>query len=497
MAWQPERHEGAALRSTALAHGAPPSPFTVVVWVALAACASTLLLATTNQLCMNVAVVPFLWVLPLALYLLTFILCFESDRWYRRSWGSWASLVALGSGIALWFLGTGLGLVPQVAIHSAILFIGCMTCHGELAAARPSPRHLTVFYLWLGIGGALGGVFVGVLAPMLFEHYTEFPLALLGCSALLILARRRTEIGRLLALRPKRVAAVAAGVALVAFAASRLAVGSSPGAEARRNFYGVLQVFQRPTEGGPQIALRHGTTLHGTQFLADEKRRLPTTYYGADSGAGVAIEHHPRRADGARIGVVGLGAGTLAAHAAAGDEIWFFEIDRDVEAFARARFTYLADAEQRGAKVRVSIGDARLVLEGLLRSGGSSGFDVLVLDAFSSDAVPVHLLTREAFEIYRAHLAPGGVLAMHVSNRYLDLDPVVRGAATALGFEARSIHGGRDPALGTEHSEWLLVAEPAFFAIDAVAKACRRWPADAREPRVWTDDFSSLFGLID
>lgn len=484
---------------------ARPTRFTIGVWLALAACASTLLLATTNQLCVNVAVVPFLWVLPLALYLVTFILCFDSDRWYRRERASWALLAALAAGVALWFGGAGLELVPQVVLYAAVLFVGCMVCHGELAASRPDARYLTSFYLWVAAGGALGGILVGLVAPAVFDGYWEFPLALLSCCVLLIVARRRVELERVLAGRKRLVALGMPLVAALGLSAagvshdSSAATGGRHGVrETRRNFYGVLQVYEQADEAGSeQVVLRHGTTLHGTQFLGPGKRRLPTAYYGPDSGVGLALKWHPRRPAGLRIGAVGLGAGTVATYAEPGDLVHFFEIDGDVLELAREHFTYLDDAEQRGADVEVSLGDARLVLEDALREAGPMDLDVLVLDAFSSDAVPVHLLTREAFRVYERHLAAGGVLAVHVSNKYLDLAPVVRGAAAELGKEAVSIQSRRDRALGREASEWIVVAEEEFLALPAVTEASRTWPADARAPRVWTDDFSSLFPLLD
>jgi SAM-dependent methyltransferase len=458
------------------------------LWAALAACASTLLLAFTGHMTLNIAAIPFLWVLPLALYLLSFVLCFEASGWYRR----WLFLPLLAAGFAaicVTLTRSNPSLWTLIPLYSATLFVACMVCHGELARSKPHPRYLTGFYLMLALGGALGGVLVGLVAPNAFHDLYELPLGMIAlcvCAGLALLRDRASLFHG----RWGTAARIAFLVAVVALGVQLSRTYRENAADLRvmlRNFYGVLNV--RDSGEGPYAmrVLSHGTIIHGKQFLEDAKRDLPTTYYGVTSGVGLAILDARARGP-VRIGVVGLGAGTLAAYGRTGDFIRFYDINPQVLDLARSEFSFLKDSP---AKVDVELGDARLSLEG----EAPQNFDVLALDAFSSDAIPVHLLTVEAFRAYLRQLKPGGILAVHISNRYLDLVPVVQQAAQALSLELREVNNDDDDDAGVYRSDWLLVsATPAAF-VGPLLKEAQRVIATQRV-RLWTDDYSDLYRIL-
>lgn len=443
----------------------PPVP-SLAGWGLLAAAPSALLLATTNQLCREIAATPFLWVLPLALYLLSWILTFERDRWYHRTGFAVLAGVAAPAASAVLTLGLVAPLWSHVAIDSLALFAGCVLCHGELARSRPDPQQLTGFYLAAAAGGALGGAWVGVAAPRLFLSYAEFPIALAACAGAVIVVWLRARY------RPPLAAWAALFTAVVAPLAS---LGNRPAGdllEARRNFYGILRV----TDRGDRRVLNHGRVMHGAQLVDWKKRSWPTTYYGPDTAVGQALEHHPRRPGPLRVGVIGLGVGTLAAYGQAGDVFRFYEINAAVVELARRHFTFLSDSK---AGIEVAVGDARVVLE----REAPQNFDLLAVDAFSSDAIPVHLLTAESVDVYRRHLRPDGLLVLHISNQALDLWPVTRGLAARLGWGARRVITAGNDNRGTHAATWVVVSAAG--------------PGDPPSPAVlWTDDFSSLWRAL-
>ena len=472
-----------------------------LLWIAFAAVPSLLLMAVTTHLSTNVAPIPFLWVLPLSLYLLSFILCFDSTRWYKRGLFLGALpllLIIMAMSLSPDFRYTNfrfewlstlagwLGSVRgQVLLFNIGLFVACMVAHGELARRRPHPRFLTGFYLRLSLGGALGGLFVAWVAPRLFTTYLELPLGLAAGAAVAGLALA-WEIGP--SRRWRTVAAAALGLLALGLGvhAFRLDRDDDHTTVARgRNFYGTLAVFDNPEHTWRTLA--HGTITHGGQFLDPAKANRPATYYSLDSGVGLAISslgEQPRK-----LGVVGLGAGSLAAYGRSGDRIRFYEINPLVEPFARRHFSYL---EKGLATTEVVLGDARLSLE----AEAPQGYDLLAIDAFSSDSIPVHLLTREAFALYLRHLAPGGVLAVHVSNHYLELQPVVRASVDALGQTARVVDTDTDEDAGSYGSTWVLVTRnetffnrPAFQQNEDV----KHLPGAAL---IWRDDFSNLFRVL-
>jgi hypothetical protein len=469
-----------------------PNAGDYLVWILLPACASVLLLAYTSHLSQNVAPIPFLWVLPLALYLASFILCFEGRGWYRR-WIYLPLLVAGFAGVAS-TLAYGWNHPPikvMVPLYAGTLFVACMACHGELARAQPHPRHLTIYYLMISVGGALGGLFVSLAAPRLFTELYELPIGMVA-TALAIgfaLAHERSHA-------PDRVARWLPMA--TAFAAGALGVALWQVYEYRtqdsiarvRNFYAAMRVEEYGTGASRQRTLTHGTITHGKQYLDDAKRRWPTTYYAEDSGVGRSIAAR-QSAGPVKLGVIGLGVGTLATYGREGDVVRIYEINPQVVDLAREKFFYLADTR---AKTEMALGDARLVLD-RESAQGSQGFDVLAVDAFSSDSIPVHLLTREAFGIYFRHMKPDGILAVHISNRYLDLEPVVKAAADAYGKVARIYDNDDVDERGVYSSTWvLLAANEAAFAHEKFSVTKPLEPT--RKIRAWTDDYSDLYAIL-
>lgn len=672
-----------------------PGIDTMLLWLGLAACSSAMLLATTNQLCIDVATVPFLWVLPLSLYLISFIICFDSPQWYdRRAYGL---LLLACAPVACWVINEGadVNISKQVAIYATILFACCMTCHGELVSCKPHPRYLTLFYVLISAGGALGGVFVAIVAPYTFHGYWEYHIGLVACCAVTLFAWCRQRVWLrapsaafwiwalitaanvalvgyyvyepledvvdasdetivfgvyglilfvglivtgaierrwkgLIALwsvlsavlcawfigygtwqfsavmsttirtviitsaimspviataalwcvhwinqrwpdsAPSRfyllgmlyplVAGVCAGlfyfdiikdwqavsfatttgaallmewsarsfrgkdkaslgfwfwvpaITLMMLLSNRLAVivksenivdNDKQTVYTSRNFYGVLRVQKESSEDdedfiAPKYSLTHGQIKHGFQFIDEYWKTQPTTYYGRESGVGIAIQMSRERQNESdtrplRVGVVGLGTGTIAAYGEKGDTFRFYDINPDVVALSDKFFTYLHDSP---ASTEVVIGDARIMMEREIAAGQSQQFDVLAIDAFSSDAIPVHLLTSECGDIYRQHLKLGGILAIHISNRFLDLNPVSRGLAEHLGWNAYQIENSEDDLTGVFSSTWILLTSDEELGSDPeFLKSVTPWKDDEKILH-WTDDYSGLWQVL-
>ena len=486
LAW---RSRGADVLLSTGGEAEKPGPALQALWAALAACASMLLLAFTGHMTLNIAAIPLLWVLPLALYLLSFVLCFEASGWYRR----WLFLPLLAAGLAavcVTMSRSNPSIWSLIPLYSATLFAACMVCHGELARLKPHAAYLTEFYLMVALGGASGGVFVGLLAPAVFRDLYELPFAMIALCILAVVALERDPQSLLHGRwrTPMRITCLALMLAL-SFALTRVYRNSSAGALVlSRNFYGVLNVTDWGEGPAAMRILSHGTIIHGKQFLEPDRRDWPTTYYGPESGVGLAIRDAGTRGT-LRVGLVGLGAGTLAAYGRRGDVFRFYDINPEVVELARSKFTFLKDSP---AKVEVALGDARLSLE----REPIQDFDVLALDAFSSDAIPVHLLTVEAFRTYLRHLKPRGVIAVHVSNRYLDLIPVLQQAARQFSLELREVDNDDDDDKGVFRSDWVLLsASPAAFEGKLLRIAAQRI---ITEPHVrpWTDDYTDLYSIL-
>jgi hypothetical protein len=526
-----------------------------LLWISLAACASVLLLATTTLICQDIAVSPFLWVLQLSLYLLSFIVCFESDRWYRREIFHPLFGVTVALVIVVSLPNAHYSFMMQLAAYSAVLFAGCMVCHGEAARTRPSAESLTVFYFCIATGGAVGGIVVGVIAPGMFPNYWEYPLGVLGCVAVLLSASARErsswwhtgrtslalqilagavllaptilapvwrEAARLRPLIGVGAAAVLTGAAVFRYAMEQRTSKTAPApflvrSAARivlalltaglvipqkaalyhviastRNFYGVLSVVSVEQEN--YLALRYGSTVHGFQYQDPQRARLATGYYGPGSGANLVIRNWPQHP--MRVGLVGMGVGTLAALAQSGDVFRFYEINPGVYKLSSGKHPYFTFLRDSPARIEVVLGDARLSLEREAHRGDLQKFDVLVLDAFSSDAIPMHLLTRQAFSVYQEHLrGPASVIAVHISNQTLDLRPVLAGIGREFGLYARRVY----PLLGTgpfSESDWILLSrDSALLSRKEIAQHSEPFPEETR-PLFWTDDYCDLLHVI-
>jgi len=514
----------------------PESPGTVdmLLWLALAANASVMLLATTHQVSQDLAVIPLLWVLPLAFYLLSFILCFDHDWWYKR-W-IFGPLLAVGSLAVVYIMANEdiLTIWVQITIYSIVLFAACMVCHGELVRLRPVSRYLTWFYLIVGTGGALGGIFVAVVAPLIFNNYWEYHLGLISTGLLAMICVHRhirqkrlatREIDESLSVKQKGKKAKR-----IARKRSRLALPSKQGAGYRwgslslwgatllvflvvvvglgkdvlrqhdwtvlssRSFFGVTHIIEH---GNDMRLMEHGRTIHGAQLLNPRWRREPTTYYERDSGIDIALAEYRRLMlpDGGpiRIGVVGLGTGTIAALTQAGDRLRYYEIDPEVRRLASDHFTFIEDSE---ASVEVILGDARIMLEQEAEQNSYQNFDVLVVDAFNSDAVPMHLLTQEAIALYHRHLKPRGLLVFNVTNRYLNLGAVVRGFAQNSDREVIRLYtngSGISPFSG----EWAVMTDNrSFRASETIRVAATEWSDEDSLPIQWTDEYASLWRAV-
>ncbi len=542
------------------------SALTKLLWLLLPACASLLLLAVTNKLCQDVAVIPFLWVLPLALYLLSFVICFDNPRWYQRTPFVLALIAAMVAICWALFQGTDAPLRAQVVIYAAGLFACCMVCHGELYRLRPAPNQLTSYYLMISAGGALGGLFVALAAPRLFNGLYELHWGLLLCGLLLLviccLERTGENVGTWRRLGSALTLALFGGfdqaiarlashagtisskhavtlrlgmwamLALIlatwiargrfqkfrhwrlisclwlSFGIAALAVtlhlqvrrSETEAVYRSRNFYGTLAVceYRKSDPLGHYYLLQHGRITHGIQFTDPERSRWPTSYYCEGSGVALAMAVLP--AGPRHIGVIGLGTGTMAAFGRAGDSMRLYEINPEVQRLATSRFTYLSNSP---AHIEVVMGDARLSLE----REPPQQFDLLALDAFSSDAVPVHLLTKEAFDLYDRHMKPGGIIAVHISNRYIDLEPVVVNLARAFDYRLAIINLEEDEEGYDEEGEesrwwryastWVLLSQDSsILNAEAIQTAATAVRTNLPSIPLWTDDFASVFQVL-
>ena len=574
-------------------------------WVLLSACGSALLLSTTTQMTINIAIDPFLWVLPLAVYLITFILCFDSDRWYVRE-VYWALLpIAVVNVVRILYFGLDLGFADQIFGYLFVLFVACMCLHGELSRMRPETNHLTLFYLMVSIGGAVGGIFVAIVAPVAFDALYEYPLLLVLCFMIVgAIALKQTLAKQFLTTTLKgnewRVACLAIGLVAVAVGciatftpstwdiASRssmtqalftqwyqyslatlvmtfvaLTIGAdlmrryqkqslahwlsrngaplavivlTTGAtvvlieslawvtiedERRqiikdRNFYGTLSIREYEL-GTPEhyLGLRHGNISHGEQLTSNP--HWPTAYFAPTTGIGIAMTIQQQlivEERSFRAGIIGLGVGTLAAYSNAKiqpeqfpenyvvphrptypDTFRFYELNPMVNDWAETKFSYLQDARNRGADIVTIEGDARIVLEHEFDTGNAQDFDLFVVDAFSSDAIPVHLITQEAIELYWQHLSADGVLALHISNRVIDLAPVVTRIAKELGYKLILVKNKKMPSKHTSRSTWMLMTNNTAFLSQIISSNKHTYLPEPGP--LWTDDFSSVYEVLE
>ena len=480
-AWISRSVEAPAPAAVAAEPDAPPELRTRLLWLALSACGSMLLLSVTNHLTQNVAPIPLLWVLPLALYLLTFAMAFNRRSLYSHWLMVRLLAVMLGAlGYAIYDPSFAEKLQVSVPLFGAGLFVCCLFCHGELYRLRPAASQLTRYYLTISLGGALGAIFVGLVAPYIFRNVYEFPLTLLVMALFALFALWRE--GWL-----ARISWSAAAVAMAVVLALNIRARREDSIVMVRNFYAALRVTETKNDGQVIRTLLHGTIDHGEEFMDPAKRLLPTSYYGPDSGVALALNkccEGPKK-----YGVIGLGTGTLAAFGKAGDTVRYYEINPQVLEISRNSFYFLRETP---AKVDIVLGDARLSLE----REDPQQFDVLAVDAFSGDAIPVHLLTREAVALYFRHLKPEGILAIHTSNTYLDLAPIVKQIAGQAGVSATLISNEDDDENLISTSDWVLLTKSKRLA--ALFES-----SEGAEPivvppklRLWTDSYNNLFYIL-
>src|SRR5262245_11234787 len=468
--------------SGGLAPAIPPAPRDYGMWLLLSAMGSFMLLAVTNHISHDVASVPFLWILPLTLYLLSFILCFEGGGWYKRHLFLGPLLVVVGAMAWAIYAERGIADIKEaVLLFSAGLFVMCMFFHGELAAMKPSPRYLTRFYLMVSLGGALGGLLVGFGAPRLFNTYYEFGGGLVVTLLIAVYLTRH--------MRPFVPMLVLGFVGFTGFYVYSYIAQLSKGTRLMtRNFYGTLRVKDTglANEQGAVRRLMHGVIMHGEQYLAPERRNEPTTYYGSTSGIGRLIRN--LQGQPLQVGVVGLGTGTLAAYGRPGDVYRFYEINPQVIDVARREFSFLGNSK---AKIETVLGDARLTME----REPSQQYDVLVIDAFSSDSIPVHLITREAVGVYLRHMKPDGVIAFHVTNRFLRLAPVVKRIADDQRLKVILLVDEAEES-DLSKTDWVLLARNETVLGRPEIAEGRDEINDIPRMRVWTDDFNNLFQIL-
>ena len=453
---------------------------TLGLWLALSAMGSALLLAVTNHVTQNIASVPFLWVLPLALYLLTFIICFDHPRWYRRA--LFVPLLGIAVPLMAWMTDS-LDLQIAAPLFAAGLFVGCMFCHGELARLKPDPNHLTLYYLMVALGGALGALVVAIGAPLALSGYYEMQIALVLLSVLAMARLIDTPV-------VVRSAGAAVTVLVVWLAWAGVQAYREDVRVMERDFYGVVRTKDR-MEVFPFRAVYQGAINHGGQLLDPALQKRPTSYFGPSSGYGLVFASLP---PGPRhVGVIGLGAGALAAYAQPEDHWVFYEIAPSVIRVAQQEFTYLSKS---AARTEIVLGDGRLSLE----REKPRNFDVLAIDAFSGDAIPMHLLTREALQVYLKHLKPDGVLVFQATNRFVDILPVIRRLADEAGLYTAHVADGPDYSEGPEYwlsgTDQVIVTRNAELIESQLIKSAAKPAPERNDLPVFTDDYYNLLRIL-
>jgi hypothetical protein len=469
--------------------GESPTLARRALWFALAAAPSALLLAMTDYMLQNIAPIPLFWIVPLALYLLSFIFAFNSLRWFVQPY--WYVILALATaGLVYGMSGhDGHADIALLPLFAASLFVSCLVCHGELALSRPSPRRLTEFYLLISAGGAAGGLAVAVGAPAIFNG--PYDLAILVPATILVILVAAAGHYRTWLNASWRFAGLACGVAFLVLTACGVGYftlsGYSDSLAVARNFYGVLNVRYVPLTPVPLHELVNGNILHGQEYIMPGVRDEPISYYSRESGIGVALEELGRQGP-LRVGVIGLGIGTIAAYGRPGDVYRFYEINPLVPKIARQHFWYLGD---NPARTDIVMGDARLSLE----REPPQKYDLLVVDAFVSDSIPIHLLTREAFQLYWRHLKPDGVLVVHVSNRFAALAPIVARAAIESGKTALLVRNKSALSGVISPAEWMLVtSRTELFDRAGFPTRSARFVEPVK--RAWTDDYSDIWSVL-
>ncbi len=455
-----------------------PNAMRILLWIGLSMVPSILLLATTNQVCQEVAVVPFLWVLPLALYLVTFIICFEAPYLYVRLvfYPLFAASIILA--VVCLHLGVNAPMWLQAGGLISAFFFGSMVCHGELACNKPQSSYLTLYYLAISVGGALGGIFVVLIAPNIFQSYFELHVGYVLAICLTAIAFHSRVDNKFFQFIDYRISAiiglvivVGLSIPVVHHAATEDIVEDDEELVYRvRDFWGILTV--KTEYIGEEYEMRYltnGRISHGNQYTAEDRQLRKTTYYCAGSGVGLAVERNPKRLnfESMKIGVIGLGTGTMAAWGETGDKIRFYEINPEVKKVAEEYFFYTKMArEKNGVDVDIILGDARIQMERQLKRDEKQEFDVLAVDAFSSDAIPRHLLTKECVQLYEKHMAKNGIIAIHISNRFLDLEGICFRIGTELGYQPMLIECDEPVDDWGYSNSWVLFTKNEEFRRD-------------------------------
>lgn len=483
---------------------APLRPKQILLWIALAATGTLLLLSLTNQVCQDIAVVPFFWVVPLSLYLLSFVISFDHPRWYHR--GVWIPLAILSVGGVTYLLhdqvsGEEMHFAWQLGLFLAAILSCCLVAHGELVRRKPEVHHLTAFYLSIAFGGALGGFFVSFVAPQIFNGYWELHLsfAILAFLTAAMIHRDFRPRGKRFRVTAALVS-IALLIGLIVALSLHISLERDDAIASRRSFYGVLRVYEEGSDPENRYrSIYHGRISHGMQYTDAAFENLSTTYYTENSGLGLAFRFHPARVKkpsaNLHVGAIGLGSGTVMTYSQPGDRFRFYEINAQVEELAREYFTFLRNGL---GEESVVLGDARISLEKEWAKEGSNEFDLLILDAFSSDAIPLHLLTNESIELYLKHLKPDGVLAVHISNLHLDLSPPVRTLAEKHSLDAIPIeHDPSDDEATAYYSDWVLLTRSRQLRESIEAKSYdTSWWKEDYDPVFWTDNYSNLLDVI-
>ncbi|MGD9591385.1 MAG: fused MFS/spermidine synthase [Candidatus Berkiella sp.] len=475
----------------------PLKKSSMLFWVILTFLSCALLLSSTQIMLQDVAGFPLLWVVPLSLYLISFIITFSYPSLYVNY--AWAALfIGICATLFYYFSHHALSLTNQIFLYCGLLFSGCMICHGELYQLKPDKTHLTTYYLLIALGGVLGGVFVNLIAPLIFNQWWEFYgsiFGILGCLGILITINYSNKPSQPVISTVWLISFISLGALLYL----HLKNAHQDVMLSHRNFFGGFEVTERFANNHElhYRTLTNGSILHGKQFLFPEKRNNATTYYSQQSGVGLAIAYQREikrntALPGLSIGVIGLGSGTLAALTESQDTLRFYEIDPDVEKIARNYFYYLKDAR---ATTHVIIGDGRLKLLEELKTKGSCQFDVLAIDAFNGDAIPVHLLTLQALEIYLEHLAPQGILAFHTSSRYVDLLAPLQALASKMHLYMFTTFNNEDLNNGIFNAQWVLMSKSGDIGPFLYLKQSLLFPEEKIIP-VWTDDYNYLLSVI-
>ncbi len=469
-----------------------------LLWLGLSATSVVMMMATTNAMTQNIPPTPFLWILPLCIYLLTYIICFNNQKWYKRKYAFILFACSSLGAVLMFFIGPQFNIVTQVIIYASILFFACMICHGELAKLQPDKQKLTLYYLIIAIGGVLGSLFTAIVAEKIFTQYYEFPLSIFLIYLLFTLVLWQ-ESYRKTIIKSQSQQNLYLGFASIAgllfFSLYFLKLNNlyyKDNVHNSRNFYGTLSIKDFKEMEPPTRMLFDGSTSHGSQLLNTTRKTQATSYYRSDSGVALALETL-MPGHNLKVGIVGLGTGTLASYGKTGDHYTFYELNPDVALAAKDYFSYLTDSK---AKIEINIGDARINLQKELTNSGSQQYQVLILDAFSSDAIPMHLLTLEAFELYWQHLADEGLLVLHISNDYLDLLPLV---ATLSDETDKSllhfITASEDENIPT--AQWVVMTNNKnFINNNGVKNSATHLEKNMKNKVLWTDNYSNLLSVL-